>query len=97
MRSGTFEVTSILPPMCTRNVRSDTLRTSTPGSALTASVSSSAWVCDWALAEMSTTIDAAVDSTTSKPVMTPPARPTAVVRSPAAVADGGAAIRMVIE
>jgi hypothetical protein len=46
---------------------------------------------------MSTTIDAAVDSTTSNPVMTPPARPTAVVRSPAAVADGGAAIRMVIE
>ena len=83
--------------MCTRNVRSDTLRTSTPGSALTASVSSSACVCDWALAEMSTTIDAAVDSTTSNPVMTPPARPTAVVRSPAAVADGGAAIRMVIE
>ena len=41
--------------------------------------------------------NSAVDSTTSNPVMTPPARPTAVVRSPAAVADGGAAIRIVIE
>jgi hypothetical protein len=62
-----------------------------------ASVIAAAWASDWALADRSTTINAAVDSTTSKAVMTPPARPTAMVRSPAAVADGGAATRMVIE
>ena len=54
-------------------------------------------VLDSALQLMSTTIGAACDSTTSNPVMTPPARPTAVVRSPAAVAEAGAATRMVIE
>ena len=34
LRSATFEVTSILPPRCSRNVRSETLRTSTPSSAV---------------------------------------------------------------
>ena len=37
MRIGDFGVTSILPPRCSRNVRSETLCTSTPGSARTAS------------------------------------------------------------
>ncbi|WP_285749792.1 hypothetical protein [Lentzea sp. NBRC 105346] len=39
----------------------------------------------------------ACDSTTSNAVITPPARPTALVRSPAALADGGASRRTVIE
>ena len=36
LRSATFEVTSILPPRCSRNVRSETLRTSTPSSSSSA-------------------------------------------------------------
>jgi hypothetical protein len=46
---------------------------------------------------MSTTTRSVCDSTTSNAVMTPPTRPTAEVRSPAALADGGASTRMVIE
>ena len=37
VRIGDFDTTSILPPRCSRNVRSETLCTSTPGSARTAS------------------------------------------------------------
>ena len=41
-------------------------------------------------------IDSARDSTTSNAVMTPPTRPTATARSPAAVALGGASTRAVM-
>ena len=46
---------------------------------------------------MSTTIESEWDSTTSNAVRTPPTRPTAVVRSPAAVDEAGASTRTVIE
>ena len=78
-------------------MRSETLRTVTPSSASTAAVIWSACVDDNALADRSTIMNVALDSTTSKAVITPPARPTAPVRSPAADDDGGAATRMVIE
>ena len=50
-----------------------------------------------ALAEMSTTIDCARDSTTSNAVTTPPHVPTALTRSPAELAVAGASTRTVIE
>jgi hypothetical protein len=46
---------------------------------------------------MSTTIRSECDSTTSNAVITPPTRPTEEARSPAALADGGASRRIVIE
>ena len=96
MRSPTFGVTSIFPPRCTRKVRSETLRTLTPSRTSSASVISSACRSDSALHEMSTMIESARDSTTSNAVMTPPTRPTATARSPAAVALGGASTRAVM-
>jgi hypothetical protein len=48
-------------------------------------------------AVMSTTIRSVCDSTTSNAVITAPARPTAAARSPAALADGGASTRTVME
>ena len=44
MRIGIFGVTSILPPLCSRNVRSETLSTLTPSTARTASTTVSAWL-----------------------------------------------------
>src|SRR5690606_14088890 len=49
-----------------------------------------------ALQLMSTTSVAVWDSTTSNAVTTPPARPTAIVRSPAALAEAGTSTRAVI-
>ena len=56
LRSGTLERTSILPPRCSRNVRSLTLPIRTPSTARSASTSRSA--CGWSLAAQvtSTTI-----------------------------------------
>ena len=80
-----------------RKVRSETLRTRTPGSESSSVVMSSTWSALATFAVMSTTIASECDSTTSNAVSTPPTRPTEVVRSPAALADGGASTRMVIE
>ena len=42
MRIATFGLTSILPPLCSRNVRSETLSTVTPSTARTAVTTDSA-------------------------------------------------------
>ena len=55
-----------------------------------------AWPSPRALHVMSTTMVDARDSTTSKAVTTPPVRPTAAVRSPAALAEAGASTRAVM-
>ena len=73
------------------------MRTCTPGSAFIASVALAAWSSLSAFRLMSTTIRSECDSTTSKAVITPPIRPTAVVRSPAAPDEGGASKRTVME
>ena len=86
-----------LPPRCSRNVRSETLRTRTPGSASSAAVISSAWDSLSALQLMSTTrISSWAASTTSNAVTTPPTRPMAIVRSPAALAEAGTSTRAVM-
>ncbi len=77
-------------------MRSETLRTRTPGSASSAAVISSACASFSALQLMSTTSVAVCDSTTSNAVTTPPTRPTAIVRSPAALAEAGTSTRAVM-
>ncbi len=97
MRSGTFERTSILPPRCSRNVRSLTLRMTTPSMARSASVSRPE--CSWSLAAQvtSTTIRSGCDSVTSSAVTAPPAVPTAVVSRPTDAGSAGTSSRTVIE
>jgi hypothetical protein len=58
---------------------------------------SRAWSSFSVFAVMSTTIRSVCDSTTSNAVITPPTLPMALARSPAALADGGASSRRVIE
>ncbi len=77
-------------------MRSETLRTRTPGSASSASVISRPWPSFRALQLMSTTSVAVCDSTTSNAVTTPPTCPIATVRSPAALAEAGTSTRAVM-
>ena len=97
LRSATFEVTSILPPRCSRNVRSETLRTSTPSSAVSASTTWSAWPASAVSQVRSTITLVGSESTTSSAVTIAPASPTDVVSRPIEEASAGTAIRIVIE
>ncbi len=73
MRSGTLDVTSILPPMCSRNVRSETLCTVTPS--IDSTLATTAWLCSESCAEQvtSTTSRSWRDSAMSMAVTIPPA------------------------
>ena len=82
MRSGTLEVTSILPPMWSRKVRSLTLWTSTPSTWLTASTSTSEWSASAAEQVTSTTRRSWLESATSMAVTMPPADAIAVATAP---------------
>ena len=90
VRSATFGVTSILPPRCSRNVRSLTLRTSTPSSVLQRLATTwAAWAASAVSQVRSTTSVTGSESTTSSAVTMPPASPTAVVSRPIADGVGG--------
>ena len=97
MRSGTFEVTSIFPPMCSRKVRSETLCTVTPSSSRTAATTSSA--CSELVAEhvTSTTMRSWRDSATSSAVTIPPWAAIAVAIPPTRLGSTSVCSRIVIE
>src|SRR3954452_1977025 len=97
VRSGTLEVTSILPPMCSRKVRSETLWTVTPCSPLTTSTISSA--CSLSVAEhvTSTTRRSWRDSATSRAVTMPPAEAMPVATRPTTAGSTSVCSRIVIE
>src|SRR3954451_6602802 len=97
LRSATFELTSILPPRCSRKVRSDTLRTSTPSSSSRVLTTWSAWLESAVSQVRSTSTLAGSESTTSSAVTIAPASPTQVVRRPIDEASAGTAMRIVIE
>src|SRR6266498_1044729 len=97
VRSATFGCTSILPPRCSRNVRSETFPTSTPSRASTASTTCSAWAVSAVSQVRSTRTRTWSESTTSSAVTIAPAAPTAVVSRPMAEASAGSATRSVIE
>src|SRR4051794_32219774 len=80
--SGTLEATSSLPPRCSRNVRSLTLRTRTPGTSRSACTISSEWAASAAEQVTSTVRPSGRLSTTSMAVTAPPADPTAVAMRP---------------
>jgi len=84
VRSATFGVTSILPPRCSRKVRSETLRTSTPSSSSSASTTWSACAASAVSQVRSAVIRTWSESTTSSAVTIAPASPTAVVSLPMA-------------
>ena len=88
MRSGTFDVTSILPPMWSRNVRSETLCTVTPASASTCATT--CWLCSESCAEQvtSTTSRSWRDSAMSIAVTMPPARAIVVATVPITPGSG---------
>jgi hypothetical protein len=97
LRSATFEVTSIFPPRCSRNVRSLTLRTSTPSSFSSILTTWSAWE-ESAVSQVRSTITlTGSESTTSSAVTMAPASPTQVVSRPIEDASAVTAIRIVIE
>ena len=95
--NGTFELISILPPRCSRNVRSLTLCTSTPSIAATEVCSSTA--CSPSAAEQVTSRRSlvALDSTMSIPVTTPPRAAMSVATAPTTPWSGRVCSRMVME
>ena len=97
MRSGTLEVTSILPPRCSRKVRSLTLCTVTPPTASTAATRSWEWSASEAEQVTSTTSRSWRDSVTSIAVTTPPLVAIAVATAPTTPWSGAVYNRMVIE
>src|SRR6266540_2495916 len=97
VRSGTFGVTSSLPPRWSRKVRSLTLCTRAPGMASTASVIASAWRASEAFTVRSTTSRSGCDSTMSTATTAPAASPTAVVMRPMPSGSDPRWTRMVIE
>ena len=78
-------------------MRSETLRTVTPGSARSPSTTWLAWSESAVSQVTSTTTLRWSESTTSSAVTIAPASPTQVVRRPMAEASAGTATRMVIE
>ncbi len=97
LRSATLEVTSILPPRCSRKVRSLTLRTSTPSRSSSAWVTWVAWLASAVSQVRSAMIMFGSESTTSRAVTMPPASPTAVVSRPIAYGSATTPTRTVIE
>src|SRR5215210_7949880 len=97
VRSGTFEVTSILPPRWSRNVRSLTLWTSTPSTSFTHSTSRSECSASAALHVTSTTRRSWLESATSIAVTMPPSRAIAVATIPTTPWSGAVWRRIVIE
>ena len=97
MRSGTLDSTEILPPMCSRKVRSLTLWTTTPSSASTARTSSLEWASSDAEQVTSTTRRSWRDSVTSMAVTTPPPSAMVVATVPTTPWSGAVCNRMVIE
>src|SRR5437764_140537 len=97
VRSATFGVTSIFPPRCSRNVRSETLRTSTPGSTRRAATTSLACSASAVSQVTSARTVTGSESTTSRAVTIPPAPPTAVVSRPMAEGSAGRATRLGME
>ena len=97
LRSATFECTSILPPRCSRNVRSETLRTSTPSCSSSDLTTWSAWLESAVSQVRSTSTWVGSESTTSSAVTIAPASPTQVVSRPMDEASAVTAIRIVIE
>ena len=95
--SGTFGVTSILPPRCSRKVRSDTFRTLKPSSAAIALVIDSECATSLALQLTSTTSMLGCDSATSRAVIAPPASATTLESRAVAAGSVGASTRTVIE
>ena len=97
VRSGTLDVTSILPPRCSRNVRSLTLWTSTSSISRTHSTRRSECVASAALHVTSTTSRSWLESATSIAVTIPPSRAIAVATLPTTPWSGAVCSRMVIE
>ena len=97
MRSGTLDVTSILPPMWSRKVRSLTLWTVTPSTSSTASTTLSAWSESAAEQVTSTTSRSWLDSATSIAVTMPPCSEIAVATCPTTPWSGAVCSRIVIE
>ena len=97
MRSGTFEVTSILPPMCSRKVRSETLCTVDALDRL--DLVDDLVACSESLAEQvtSTTSRSWRDSAMSIAVTMPPACAIVVATVPITPGSGAVYSRMVIE
>src|SRR3954447_10803873 len=95
--SGTFGLTSILPPMWSRKVRSLTLCTSTPSTCRTASTITSAWSASAAEQVTSTTSRSWLESATSMAVTMPPAEAIAVATAPTTPWPGAVCSRIVIE
>ena len=95
-RMGTFEFTSILPPRCRRNVRSETETTSTPSSDCTCSTIF--WTCSTprALTVMSRVMTSLRTSTISTAPISPSACPMADVIIPSLPARSGYLSRMVM-
>src|SRR4029450_745587 len=87
--SGTLGVTSILPPKCSRKVRSDTFRTLKPSSAAIAFVIDSECATSLALQLTSTTSMLGCDSATSSAVIAPPASATTLERRGGGAGAGG--------
>ncbi len=80
--TATRPLTSILPPRCMRNVRSDTLTTVTSGTARSRSTMRWPWASSEALKAMSRVISFWPASTRSTAPMSPPASPMADVTLP---------------
>ena len=80
--TGTFELTSILPPRCIKNVRSDTFATRTPGMVCTCSTIRCPWSTSRALTVMSRVISPCCTFTMSTAPMKPSASPMAEVIFP---------------
>ena len=97
MRIGTFDCISILPPRCSRNVRSLTLSIATPSTPRSASTSASAWSVSRAAIVTSTRMRSWPEPVTSSAVTTPPADSTMVVSSLTALPRAGTSSRTVIE
>ena len=86
-----------MPPRCSRNVRSLTLRTFTPGTARSASTISSECAASAAEQVTSTVSPSERESTTSIAVTAPPAVPTAVAMRPMLAGSPSEVSRTVIE
>src|SRR5699024_9511451 len=94
---GTFAADSSLPPRGSRNVRSETFWTSTPGSSSRASETSWAWATSRVSALTSMMTVCGVDSTTSSPVTPAPVAAAAATRSEVADWPTAMLTRRVIE
>ena len=97
MRSGTFDAISILPPRCSRKVRSETRPTSTPSIAFSPSVICAACALEYAAIVTSIRSRSFPEPDTSSAVISPPASSTVRVSLDTALPRDGASRRTVYE